>query len=243
MSKIQIETAQNVTIEYELASVADRLLATLLDYLIIFAYVIGLFIISAIWGGIFNAKFGVALGIIFYLPVFFYDLICEVFLGGQSIGKKIKKIKVVKLDGSQPTVLNYFLRWVLKPVDIFFTYGSVAIVTILVNGKGQRLGDLAANTTVIKTKVEASLDDTIYLDINRNYEVIFPQVSLLNDQDIATIKEVIDRMILVPDIESYYKILIKTKEVISQKMGIASDMHALEFLGVIIKDYNYVHNR
>lgn len=243
MSKIQIETTQNVTIEYELASVADRILATLLDYLIIFGYVMGLLILTGIWGGIMNVKFGVALGIIFYLPVFFYDLLCEVFLDGQSIGKRIKKIKVVKLDGGQPTVLNFFLRWIMKPIDIFLTYGSVAIVTILINGKGQRLGDLAANTTVIKTKVEASLEDTILMDINRSYEVKFPQVSILTDQDIATVKEVIDRMILVPDIESYYKILSKTKEVISRKMGIESDLHALDFLGVVIKDYNYIHNK
>lgn len=243
MSKIQIETTQNVTIEYELASIADRIVASLIDSLIIFGYIMGLFLISAIWGGIINIKFGIAIGIVFYLPVLFYDLLCEIFFDGQSFGKRIKKIKVVKLDGSQPTVLSYFLRWILRPVDILFTYGSVAIVTILVNGKGQRLGDLAANTTVIKTKVEASLEDTIYLDINKNYEITFPQVSALNDYDIATIKEVIDRMLVIPDIDSYYKILLKTKEVITQKMGIESDLKALDFLGIVIKDYNYVHNK
>lgn len=243
MSRIQIETTQNVTIEYEIASVGDRILATLLDFLIIFGYIIAIILIPSLFEGIIDLKLGVAVGIIFYLPVLFYDFLCEIFLDGQSFGKKVRKIKVVKMDGSQPTILNYFLRWILRPVDILFTYGSVAIVTILINGKGQRLGDLAANTTVIKIKSEVSLNDTIFTEIRQDYEVKFPQVSALNDNDIAVVKEVIDRMLIMSDNEAYTRILLKTKEVISRKMGIESDMNPLTFLGIILQDYNYINDR
>jgi uncharacterized RDD family membrane protein YckC len=65
------------------------------------------------------------------------------------------KIKVVKIDGSQPGIGSYFLRWLIKPVDVFFTYGSVGIITMLINGKGQRLGDLAANTNCYKIKTRS----------------------------------------------------------------------------------------
>jgi len=118
MQKIQIETSQNVTIEYELASIGDRVVAQLLDFLILSGYMIGLVLLMYLLnsaGGFFG---GIAFWIILYLPVFFYDLLLETFLNGQSFGKKIRKIKVVKVDGSQPTFISYFLRWILKTVDV-----------------------------------------------------------------------------------------------------------------------------
>ena len=243
MSRIQIETTQNVTIEYEIASVGDRILAALLDSLIVFGYIIAMVLIVSLFDGFRNLNFGIAIGIIFYLPVFFYDLLCETFMDGQSFGKKVRKIKVVKMDGSQPTLLSYFLRWILRPIDILFTYGSVAIVTIFINGKGKRHGDLAANTTVIRIKSEASLNDTIFTEIRQDYEVKFPEVSALNDNDISVVKEVIDRVLIMSDHEAYTRVLLKTKDVISRKMGIESDMKPLTFLGVILQDYNYINNR
>src|SRR5690606_34920667 len=98
--------------------------------------------------------------ILFYLPVIFYHLLCEVFMDGQTFGKKAIDIKVVKLDGSQPSVGSYFLRWLLQIVDLPF-FGAIGIITILVNGKGQRVGDLAAGTTVISLKHRTGIKDTI----------------------------------------------------------------------------------
>ncbi len=106
-------------------------------------------------------SYPVAYFVILFLPLFFYHLLCETYLNGQSFGKKIMKMRVVKLDGTQAGIGSYFLRWILAPIDIYFTYGSVGLVTMIVNGKGQRLGDLAAHTTVVKLKAETKLDDTI----------------------------------------------------------------------------------
>ena len=102
MHEIQIETTQNVTIEYKIGSVGDRIIATLIDLLILIGYTIALvLLISQL-----KLKLGIAGVIILYIPAFFYDLLCETFLNGQSFGKKIRKIKVVKLDGSQPNFVS-----------------------------------------------------------------------------------------------------------------------------------------
>lgn len=63
---------------------------------------------------------------------------------------------------------------------------------MLINGKGQRLGDLAANTTVIKLKQDIKLEEIIIPQTAQNYEVKFPQVSLLSENDIQIIKDVIN---------------------------------------------------
>ncbi len=189
MEKIQIETTQNVTIDYDVASIGDRILAALLDYLIIFGYVIALLILASILSNSFPKS--IAFWIIIYLPIFFYDLACELFLDGQSFGKKIRNIKVVKLDGTQPAFMNYFLRWIIRPIDVTFTYGTVAMITMFINGKGQRLGDLAANTSIIKLKKDLMLEDTIYKKVDESYDVQFPEVSNLTDSDVGIIQEVL----------------------------------------------------
>jgi len=243
MQTIEIQTAQNVNIEYPVASVGERVVAGLIDQLIMVGYLIA-FIFFYLW--LLNTTEGspsyypVAYFVILFLPLFFYHLLCETFLNGQSFGKKIMKMRVVKLDGTQAGIGSYFLRWILAPIDIYFTYGSVGLVTMLVNGKGQRLGDLAANTTVVKLKAEAKLEDTILKVTPVNYEVKFPQVSSLSDKDISLVKEVLDLNYKKPDITVYTRILNKTKEAIEKKIGVTTNLHPLTFLDTVLKDYNYL---
>jgi len=243
MQSIEIQTAQNVNIEYPVASIGDRVVAAIIDQLIMIGYLIAI-IFLYIWildltGGS-ALYFPVAYFVILFLPVFFYHLLCETFLNGQSFGKKLMKMKVVKLDGVQAGIGSYFLRWILAPIDIYFTYGSVGLVTILINGKGQRLGDLAANTTVVKLKAEAKLDDTILRTTPVNYEVKFPQVSSLSDNDIAIVKAVLDMNYKNPDIYLYEQMLQKTKAAVEKKIGITSTLRPITFLDTVLKDYNYL---
>jgi uncharacterized RDD family membrane protein YckC len=243
MQTIEIQTAQNVNIEYPVASIGDRVVAAIIDQLIMVGYLIAI-IFLYIW--LLNLTegsplhFPVAYFVILFLPLFFYHLLCETFLNGQSFGKKIMKMRVVKLDGSQAGIGSYFLRWILAPIDIYFTYGSVGLITMLINGKGQRLGDLAANTTIVKLKTEAKLDDTILQPTPVNYKVRLPEVSNLSDKDISIVKEVLDLNYKNPDAVMYEKILHKTKEAIEKKIGVSSNLHPLTFLDTVLKDYNYL---
>jgi uncharacterized RDD family membrane protein YckC len=241
MESIEIQTAQNVNIEYPVASIGDRVVAAIIDQLIMIGYLIAfifvyIFLLNLTEGTALH--FPVAYFIIFFLPLFFYHLLCETFLNGQSFGKKIMKMRVVKLDGSQAGIGSYFLRWILAPIDIYFTYASVGLITMLINGKGQRLGDLAANTTVVKLKAEAKLDDTILRATPVNYEVKFPQVSALSDKDVAIVKAVLDMNFRNPDVMTYAQILQKTKEAVEKKTGISSTLRPITFLDIVLKDYN-----
>jgi len=242
MQKIEIQTTQNVTIEYPLASIGERIVAAIIDLLIMFGYFF-IFIFIYIWlseeteGSSFH--YPVAYFIIMFLPLFFYHLLCETFLNGQSFGKKIMKMRVVKLDGTPAGFGSYFLRWILFPID-YFLYGSVGIITMLINGKGQRLGDLAAHTTVVRLKFEAGLKDTILRETPVDYDLKFPQVSQLNDKDISIVKEVLAMNYKNPDIAVYLTILNKTKKAIENKMGVQSDLPPLNFLDIVMKDYNHL---
>ena len=233
MDNFQIETAQNVTINQNVAHLSTRIGSLLIDWLFIIAYII---VISLTMNAL-NLELGNqwALGMLFGLPIFFYNLLFEVLMNGQSPGKRINQIRVVKLDGSKPTFGSYLLRWMLRLIDITLASGSVALLTILLNGKGQRLGDLAAGTTVVSEKKRITLNDTIIADIPLDYKPTFPQVTTLSDTDIQTIKS----MYTKAKRSGNHKIILKLHVKVTELLELKTDMQPIDFIDVVINDYNY----
>ncbi len=244
MHTVRVQTAQNVDIEYEVASVGDRIMAYLIDLMIVVAYAVALVLLFAAgpeflpFEELSPAAFG--LMILLALPVFLYHLVLEVTMDGQSFGKKYREIKVIMLDGSQPTLGSYLLRWLLRLIDLDLFWGGVALLTILINGKGQRLGDLAAGTTVIKLKPHATLEDTIFTQIDEDYDPVFPQVATLDEQTITTVQEVLNQapVLKAEQQETAEHLLLKTKKILEGTLGIKSNLPPREFLETIMKDYN-----
>lgn len=233
MDNIQIQTTQNVDIEYEVASIGDRILATLLDYLFFLAYFLLLFLIVALVAQF--SSINQIILLIFFLPVIFYDLLCETFMEGRSFGKMIMKIKVVKIDGTQANFGAYLIRWLFRIIDTRLFMGGLALITILLNGKGQRLGDMAAGTTVIKMKQKVKLSDTILNAVKPEYNIVFNEVHRLSDNDISIIKEVIQMSRRTNNSEAIKKLTTKTKQV----MQVSSDLPDPKFLLTVLEDYTH----
>lgn len=183
---ISIETTQNVAIEYDPASVGERVIAGIVDVFVILGYMFVVLVIAEALDAM-SSSIRSVIEILLALPLFLYPLLCEVFLDGQTIGFKAMKIKVVKVDGSQPTLGSYLLRWLLLPIDSFFFIG---LLLIAASGKGQRLGDIAAGTTAIKLRPRVSLHEALLPDVQEDYEPMYPTVTRLSDNDIAIIRDV-----------------------------------------------------
>lgn len=241
MEKLDINTTQNVDIEYTLASLGDRIVAQIIDLFILFGYMlIGFLIFLLLSGSFADFSLPVAFMIIIFLPAFFYDFLCEAFLNGQSFGKKIMKIKVVKVNGSQPRLIDYFLRWILKPIEVYIAYGSIALITVLINGRGQRIGDLAAGTTVIKLKKYVKLDEIIVSQPMPERKLVYPQVSKLTDEDIRVIQEVF-LFRKNADTKVFNEVLEKIKVKMEEKLNVTAPDDSLSFLWNIIKDYEQIN--
>ncbi len=238
MDNFHIETAQNVTIHQNVAPLSTRIGAFLVDMLIIAGYYLIIYLILNALGLSLNESLYVFY-VLLSLPVFFYSLLFETLMNGQTPGKYVGKIRVTKLDGSKPTFGSYLIRWVLRLIDISLASGSVALLTILLNGKGQRLGDLAAGTTVISEKNTISISDTLLVDIPDEYKPTFPQVTLLNDKDIQTIKE----LYLKAKRNGNHNTILKLYQKIIDITEITTEMPPINFIDVVIKDYNYFTQR
>jgi hypothetical protein len=171
------------------------------------------------------------------VPYLFYDLVSEIAMDGQTIGKKARNVKVVKLDGTQPTIGSYLLRWLLRPIDFFFS-GAVAILVISINGKGQRLGDMAAGTSVVSLNRQVGLTETMLPPVQENYQPVYPQVVSLTDRDVALIKEAlyVHKNSDAPDSRLLETLANKVKAL----LHIESSMPPMAFLHTVLKDYTYM---
>ena len=237
MESISISTTQNVSISYAIASLGDRILATLLDYLIFLAYFVIVFYTLSVFNIINDLVFFSSL---ILLPVFLYDLYCELLFNGQSFGKYLMKIKVVKIDGTQPGFGSYLLRWMFRIIEGGHLFnGLIAILTILVNGKGQRVGDIAAKTSVIKLKKKIALEDGFLNISDDNYAIVFREVEQLNEKDISIIREVFNHAKSKNRLDIVNQLAEKTKNT----LNITTPMKSIEFLNTIIKDYEYYHSK
>ncbi len=243
MEKIKIETTQNVDIEFPVASIGERILAALIDYIIlfIFAMVVSAYISPLLVSYGDESTLGTMLMFIMMFFLVFYQLLCELLFNGQSFGKMAMRIRVIKTDGTKPTLGSYFLRWILRIVEEWTTLGAVSIITILVNGKGQRLGDIAASTVVVRIKPLVSLDDTLFAKLEENYEPVFPEVSVLTEQDITLVND-----LLLANGEKDVSTAVRranftAKKSLEEKMNVKTDIPPIRFFNILIKDYNSIH--
>ena len=243
METIQIQTAQNVAIQTEVAGLGDRVLAALIDYFLLAAYLVVIFLSLGVVGQLGGTGESLALTIVFVLPAALYFLLCEVLFEGQSVGKHLRKIRVVRLDGRPPRLGDYLLRWLLRPVDLWLFSGLVAVVTVLLTGTGQRLGDLVAGTAVVKAMRRVDLDETLLARLDEAYRPTFPQAERLSEADAATAREVLNVLITGGKSRTAYQLGIRTKAVLEQKLGVASDLAPLLFLRTLLNDYNHFKGR
>lgn len=129
-----------------------RILATIVDGIV---FMILSFILGAIFGGnsasggsVSVALSGISALLDFVIVVAYYVLL-EGYLG-QTLGKMLLGIKVVRQeDGEVPGVGKAALRTLLRIIDGLFAY-LVAFIVVLISGKNQRLGDMAADTLVVR---------------------------------------------------------------------------------------------
>jgi uncharacterized RDD family membrane protein YckC len=243
MVELQINTTQNVNINFTAASVGERILAWGIDWLFKIAYIIVtyqiMFKILKFDEMVKNMDnwSQIAVFLMFYLPVIFYSLLFETLLDGQTPGKRIIKIKVVKIDGYQASLADFVIRWIFRIVDLNMMSGVVALISIITSSKNQRLGDITAGTAVISLKNNVNISHTILEDLKQDYVPTYPMVIKLSDNDARIIKDTFKTARKSKDYKTLIKLRAKIVEVLELKDIKHNTDH--EFIDTILKDYNF----
>lgn len=239
MKNVEILTSNNVTIQYELASVMQRILAFILDAFIVTLYsLLASFVVGVIF--VYSPQLGEIFYFILIFPVVtFYTLVSEIYFNGQTLGKRIMNIRVIKVTGENPTVNDYFLRWTYRIVDIFLSAGALAAIFISSSDKGQRLGDVSANTTIIKLNPDTkySIRDILNIGKTGEYKPTYLQVTKLSDEDMLLIKNTITSVSKRPNLANKKfanELVVKSAEVLNIDN---IPKNRMKFLKTLLKDY------
>lgn len=243
MQTIDITTTQNVTIEYELASLRERIFAFFVDAtIVVVAYLI---LISALISGLGTilTESSITMYVVFSLfPIVLfmaYQFLSESLANGQSWGKKAMNLKVVRLDGREPSFSDYLLRAIFHIVDTLTSGGVIAALLISSSVKNQRLGDLTANTTVIKVKsnIRFRLEDILNINTIEDYEPTYLAVKQLSEQDMLLIKTAVTRYQTYKN-HSHGMVVSELATKLEQQLEItAHTKNKVEFLKTLIRDY------
>jgi hypothetical protein len=150
-------------------------------------------------------------------------------------------IRVVRSDGTRASLGSYLVRWLFRFFEISATGGVVAILTILINGKGQRLGDLVAGTCVISERDNQLTHRQLFDQTKLDRDVVFESAAELKDDDINVIKTLLNsRRTYSP--EAYKKLVARTRSVIEKKTGaIDSSISDDAYLKTVMRDYNTIY--
>jgi len=244
MNQIAINTSQNVNVNFTLAGIGERIVAFFIDlfikgsYIFILAWLLGYLSDYANFTRDMDSWSIGALILIVTFPIHIYTLILESLMEGQTFGKKLMKIKVVKIDGYQANFGDYLMRWIFRLVDIYTNSGIVAVVAIIASKNHQRLGDIATGTAVISLKNNVNISHTILEQLKEDYVPTFPQVILLSDNDVRIIKENFQKALKADDRQIINKLTVKIVEILKLDAN-TIQFTQRQFIHIVIKDYNF----
>lgn len=228
MKTIEIITSQNVPLQYGLATVFERILAFIIDIAVLYFS----FLIFSVFSSE-AAYYTFAIGFVFY----FFAL--EVFLNGQTLGKKVLGIKVIKINGYNITTSDYAVRWLMGWVEIFLSGGCLAAFLISSSEKGQRIGDIIANTGVVKIRPGKAfrLNELLNIQTTDNYTPVYTNVVEFSEDEMIIVKNALEKLKKYKN-TAHKEAVRSLALIVKERLKIDnSKIDDVTFLRTILKDY------
>ena len=150
------------------------------------------------------------------------------------------KLKVTSLSGGRPSLLDLTMRWMFRMVDIALSLGVLATIFVSSSKKKQRIGDILANTAVIRIQNEASYISlgSIKSISDQAYEVTYPQITRYQDKDMLLIKQALNRYAKKSSVENKELVHQLYDRVTSElKIKPAPKSDKTGFLKKVLSDY------
>jgi uncharacterized RDD family membrane protein YckC len=201
-----IETPENVAFDYQVAGIGSRFLAALVDSLILGAVYVFLLIVALLLLA-FSPRLNLPLEIVrqlsniltaalliaAFLILFGYYIVCEIVTGGQSPGKELVGLRVIKENGYPLSPLDSIIRNLVRVIDFFpFAYGF-GIITMFFNARSKRLGDFAAGTLVVRVGQQVKLSELTTSKAVVDTAPEWPGIEQLTEAEIELIESFLQR--------------------------------------------------
>ena len=153
-----VATPERVSFDYQVAGLGTRAIAQILDLLIITAILVAVAFAAGAFAVVGSNTVASLVGMLgSFVAIFGYFWVSEALWSGQTIGKRVFHLRAVGDRGEPMTFGQAGIRNVVRIVDFLpYAYG-VGMVVLFANGRGKRLGDLAAGTVVVKDSESIAL--------------------------------------------------------------------------------------
>lgn len=192
-----VVTPEAVVLEFETAGVGSRLLAKLLDLLIVFvALFLALLALAQFAGDTGEAAAVIIVVVLLFSALFVYPAVAEAFFSGRTLGKAALGLRVLTDEGAPIGFRHAVVRTLVGLVDFWFPPGgAVAVISVLVSPDDQRLGDLAAGTIVLRERAASPPAAAVWFQVPPGYEqwVATLDVTAVDDDDYALVRNFLTR--------------------------------------------------
>jgi uncharacterized RDD family membrane protein YckC len=234
--ELLIETPERVELHYILANIGNRFLAAAIDHLIQLLLLLALLLIlGALSQWNFDSAFGtwaMAIAILVGFVIYWgYFVLFETFWNGQTPGKRIMKLRVVREDGRPIRFFEAFVRNLLRIIDISppFSY-AIGVATIIFSPRSKRIGDLVAGTVVVKERASEapSLAEIIQLSEAEQKKLASAGVApfkadtrLLSDRELQAVETFLNRRYELNE-PNRSMLAARISQAVSTKLGLAN---------------------
>ena len=213
-----IDTPENVSFTYDIAGIGNRFIGALIDTFIVTCLLVVLnillfafllrdgapFPISDFDGDDLGWLEGLAIALFSLLQftIFWgYYTLFEFLWTGQTPGKRLVKIRVLRLDGNPIGFVEALLRNLVRPIDFLPSGYGLGLVVMFCNQETRRLGDWAAGTVVVRMRTDLSLDSLVAAAAHTQTNTAetpsllleFPHIRRLSTTDYELIRELLAR--------------------------------------------------
>lgn len=252
---LNIDTPENVIFGYEVVGIGSRFMAALVDTAIIVAtqvvvYLTMTLIASTLFDiDIFSTWVVAIFGLVAFVLLWGYYIFFEMLWNGQSPGKRLVGLRVLRADGTPITLTESIVRNLVRLIDFLPVFYGLGVIVMFANSQSRRLGDLAAGTLVVRDQADLTLEN-LTATPRRNFRLQIPshiveQVSSwplerLNDADIQLAEEYLLRRV---ELENGAQLGQKILQRLLERMAVADQQITTHdrpyFLAQIVKEYRH----
>jgi uncharacterized RDD family membrane protein YckC len=197
--RLRIETPEGVDLDLRLAGLGSRFVATVIDLLIMSGIVVALGLalvgVEIFAEGSVGTGWGAAVfSVVFFLVILGYDILFEVLASGRTPGKRWTGLRVVRTGGQPVRFLTSAIRNLLRLVDFLPFLYLAGSVSILVTRRNQRLGDLAADTLVVRERGGVDVTARRPFDAQGELDVELAwDVSAITAEELSAVRAFLER--------------------------------------------------
>lgn len=238
MKTIRIVTPQNILIEHELGTATLRIVAFVIDQIVLIIFLLFFYLVLAGFGA--NTLLGLFSTYLILVPIYLgYTLFFEWLNHGQTLGKMLTGLRVRKLDGSEIGFTEAATRWLLRIIDVYATVGSLAALLISSTERAQRLGDVLAGTMVIKqvTGKGLAVQNLLKITSTETYQPKYPEAVKLREEDVVLIKQTLLRAKKYNNGAHREAILLLRQKIATLLQITPKEPSPELFLRTVLKDY------